>query len=497
MYTQANVLSEDKDSSKNLVSGEFERGYRGGARARRGCGVAGVWCGVAACAAWLLVLTVLRELQLARLRRDVADLSASLLAVDATVHTLQQKISNNRLFDEFKTLEDTIYADEDISSIPVEDHPSGQDRQSFDPQGKLDGLTVLEDDDDDDDGDDLDDEDYGDEESGDYYPDYDKHKMNSNMLKSEDLSGSVVTLGGRLDNSEKIREIKRMLNENPEMPDIALAALTPPAHAAQNNAARNNAAQNDAAQSDAAQSDATQNGAAQRRRRSVFPDSPLDAVDEFAAPRMIKNDQRRVPKKFSLPATEAPLPLAVTHASRIARNSEDEVGQRRPFIAAHFHGNTSHLNTQTHEHYKGNGLVRLAHGAHHDVWYPSPWTLASPRRPTLTQSGHVHVHHTGVYLVYVQIYYLDSHDVISWVLHRTNPSTEGRDTLLQCAQTSHSSEPVDRPNSCYSAAALFLRQGDRLAVRNTGGSRHSLMQPEKSFIGLVQLADTIEPDQEL
>ncbi|CAG9135919.1 unnamed protein product [Plutella xylostella] len=271
-----------------------------------------------------------------------------------------------------------------------------------------------------------------------------------------------------------------------------LAALTPPAHAAQNNAARNNAAQNDAAQNDAAQSDATQ-----RRRRSVFPDSPLDAVDEFAAPRMIKNDQRRVPKKFSLPATEAPLPLAVTHASRIARNSEDEAGQRRPFIAAHFHGNTSHLNTQTHEHYKGNGLVRLAHGAHHDVWYPSAWTLASPRRPTLTQGGHVHVHHTGVYLVYVQIYYLDSHDVISWVLHRTNPSTEGRDTLLQCAQTSHSSEPVDRPNSCYSAAALFLRQGDRLAVRNTGGSRHSLMQPEKSFIGLVQLADTIEPDQEL
>ncbi|CAG9135918.1 unnamed protein product [Plutella xylostella] len=113
-----------------------------------------------------------------------------------------------------------IYADEDIGSIPVEDPPSGQDRQSFDPQGKLDGLTVLEDDDDDDDGDDLDDEDYGDEESGDYYPDYDKHKMNSNMLKSEDLSGSVVTLGGRLDNSEKIREIKRMLNENPEMPDI-------------------------------------------------------------------------------------------------------------------------------------------------------------------------------------------------------------------------------------------------------------------------------------
>lgn len=96
-----------------------------------------------------------------------------------------------------------------------------------------------------------------------------------------------------------------------------------------------------------------------------------------------------------------------------------------------------------------------------------------------------------------QIYYLDSHDVISWVLHRTNPATEGRETLLQCAQSAHSSEPYDKPNSCFSASALFLRKGDKLAVRNTGGSRHSLMQQEKSFIGLIQLADTMEPDREI
>lgn len=96
-----------------------------------------------------------------------------------------------------------------------------------------------------------------------------------------------------------------------------------------------------------------------------------------------------------------------------------------------------------------------------------------------------------------QIYYLDSHDVISWVLHRTNPEIDGRETILQCAQSAHSTDHTDKPNSCFSAAALFLKAGDRLAVRNTGGDRHSLMQPEKSFIGLVKLADAEDPTQEL
>lgn len=53
---------------------------------------------------------------------------------------------------------------------------------------------------------------------------------------------------------------------------------------------------------------------------------------------------------------------------------------------------------------------------------------------------------------------------------------------------------MDKPNSCFSAAALFLKSGDKLAVRNTGGDRHSIMQPEKSFIGLVKLADAEDPN---
>lgn len=86
--------------------------------------------------------------------------------------------------------------------------------------------------------------------------------------------------------------------------------------------------------------------------------------------------------------------------------------------------------------------------------------------------------------------------MISWVLHRTSSDSDDRDTLLQCARTSPSFETRDKPNSCFSASALLLREGDRLAVRNTGGDRHALMQPEKSFIGLVKLADADVPEEE-
>lgn len=95
-----------------------------------------------------------------------------------------------------------------------------------------------------------------------------------------------------------------------------------------------------------------------------------------------------------------------------------------------------------------------------------------------------------------QIYYLDDHDVISWVLYRTNPEIEGREKILQCAQSTHSNGS-EKANSCFSASAIFLKAGDKLAVRNTGGDRHSLMQPEKSFIGLIKLADAEDPNQEL
>ncbi|CAG9581758.1 unnamed protein product [Danaus chrysippus] len=448
MYTNKDSLKDVKDLSKNLMSGEFERRYIGSdnGRRRKGCVIMGLSVGLLA--VWLLVLTVVREVQINNLRQEVNQLTANMIAISANVMSLNQKLSSNRLFNEFKNLEDTIYADEDQDSNFVETKDKvGQSDESLD---KLRGLTVLEDESQLGDDEDLYDGDE-DAESGDWYPDYDRRRekvgtTNMVRLKPEDFVGNVAT--------EDITTLKNMLNKDPELPNYLPETS--------------------------------------RKRRSLFSDSTPE--NDFVPPRSVsKLEERRKTKKFF---PEESSKTAAHPVSRTARNSNDE--ERRPFIAAHFHGNTSHLSTEIHEHFKGNGLVRVAHGAAHDVWYPSGWTLASPHpRPTLTRNGHVHVHHSGVYFVYVQIYYLDSHDVISWVLHRTGAYSEGRDTLLQCAQSSHSAERLDKPNSCFSAAALFLRAGDRLAVRNTGGDRHSLMQPEKSFIGLVKLADASEPDYEL
>ncbi|XP_021185603.3 protein eiger [Helicoverpa armigera] len=481
MYTQTN-MKESQDISKTLMSGDFERQFRGAmvekTDRRWQTWLITLAVVVGALLAWLLVFTIVREVQIRQLRHEVDELTANMIAVSANVKSLSQKIEKNKLFNEFKELQDTIYADEDISSI-VDGKEDPKDR-TYDSLEKLHGLTVLEDENLGDDEDLLDTGE--DAESGDWYPDYDKraqHIGTTNMvhLRPEDFVDSDMSFGDKSVLSN-IREIRRRLNENPEDPDLPeLAPVPTPVHPTK-----------------------PTDEELSRDKRSVISDSSADSIDEYAAPRvMAKTDDRRKSKKFAPNLDYVPAAKMAMHTvTRTVRNSDYEEGARRPFVAAHFHGNTSHLSPEIHEHYKGNGLVRVSHGAAHDVWYPAPWTVASPHpRPTLTRNGHVRVHHTGVYLVYVQIYYLDSHDTISWVLHRTNPEIEGRETLLQCTQSTHSTDHIDKPNSCFSAAALFLKANDMLAVRNTGGDRHSLMQPEKSFIGLIKLADAEDPVQEL
>lgn len=109
MYTQSESLKDVKDLSKNLMSGEFERQYTGMEKSRRRRGgtiVLGI--AVGALAVWLLVLTILREVQLARLQAQVDELSANMMEMTVNVVSLNTKLTNNRLFNEFKTLEDTV-----------------------------------------------------------------------------------------------------------------------------------------------------------------------------------------------------------------------------------------------------------------------------------------------------------------------------------------------------------------------------------------------------
>jgi hypothetical protein len=112
MYTQTENLKETKDMSQNLMSGDFERQYRNrvveqGSRRRQACFIT-FSVTVAVLVIWLLALTVVREVQITRLRKEVEELSAHIIAVEANVNAVNHKISNNKLFNEFNTLEDTV-----------------------------------------------------------------------------------------------------------------------------------------------------------------------------------------------------------------------------------------------------------------------------------------------------------------------------------------------------------------------------------------------------
>lgn len=108
MYTQTDPLKGSKDLSKNFVSGDFE--YREDAtakcRRRQICRTVTVVV-VGLVLAGLVALSVLREVQLGRLRRDLDDVSADVLAIKVTLKSLNQKLLNRKIIG-FKDLDDTV-----------------------------------------------------------------------------------------------------------------------------------------------------------------------------------------------------------------------------------------------------------------------------------------------------------------------------------------------------------------------------------------------------
>lgn len=95
--------------SKNLVSGDFEKQYRDDImteKPRRRHMHLFLGVSVGALAIWMIVLTVVREVQITRLRFEVDELTANMIAVTANVKSLNQKLAENRLFNEIN--DDTV-----------------------------------------------------------------------------------------------------------------------------------------------------------------------------------------------------------------------------------------------------------------------------------------------------------------------------------------------------------------------------------------------------
>lgn len=83
---------------------------------------------------------------------------------------------------------------------------------------------------------------------------------------------------------------------------------------------------------------------------------------------------------------------------------------------------------------------------------------------------------------FLQVHYLDEHSVNAYeVFVNTEP-------FLRCVTSTHSESSLPKANTCYTAGASFLREGDKLFLRDIEPMRYSVLQPSKTFFGLIRLA---------
>lgn len=85
-----------------------------------------------------------------------------------------------------------------------------------------------------------------------------------------------------------------------------------------------------------------------------------------------------------------------------------------------------------------------------------------------------------------QVHYLDEHGVNAYeVFVNTEP-------FLRCVTSAAPETTAPKPNTCYTAGASVLREGDKLFLRDIEPLRYSVLQPSKTFFGLIRLAPVSE-----
>ena len=90
----------------------------------------------------------------------------------------------------------------------------------------------------------------------------------------------------------------------------------------------------------------------------------------------------------------------------------------------------------------------------------------------------------------MQVHYLDGHVINAYeVFVNTEP-------FLRCVTSAPAlaaAEAMNPPaaaaaNTCYTAASTPLREGDKLFLRDIEPMRYSVLEPSKTFFGLVRIA---------
>ncbi|XP_046383895.1 uncharacterized protein LOC124154301 isoform X2 [Ischnura elegans] len=149
-------------------------------------------------------------------------------------------------------------------------------------------------------------------------------------------------------------------------------------------------------------------------------------------------------------------------------------------LALHFDGNTSKYSLG-HRHFEGNGLLRHPDGIFRD-WKMKEWGNHLSRQHRLQENeGTLTIRESGIYFVYAQVYYYDTHDVNGFqVIVNESP-------VLQCTTMTHGAGHT-KANTCFTGGMVELHTGDTLLIKDIEALRYSIFQPEKSFFGLFRVA---------
>ncbi|XP_046455582.1 uncharacterized protein LOC124203051 isoform X2 [Daphnia pulex] len=121
----------------------------------------------------------------------------------------------------------------------------------------------------------------------------------------------------------------------------------------------------------------------------------------------------------------------------------------------------------------------------HTSWKiaPSNWDSPLKTTPLVKIDGAIlTVKQSGLYFIYAQVHYLDEHSTNAYeVFINTEP-------FLRCITSAFSETSFPKANTCYTAAATQLREGDKLFLRDIEPLRYSVLQPSKTFFGLIRMA---------
>jgi len=157
-------------------------------------------------------------------------------------------------------------------------------------------------------------------------------------------------------------------------------------------------------------------------------------------------------------------------------------GKRMKITAVHFEGDSSSLESRRNQEYQGNNKVKLNKNEYIH-WQPAEWTNSHgmDRYFSMDSNGVLTVKDHGMFLIYAQVFYSDDHDVNGYVIELNNR------VHYQCTTMTHTTSRVTKINSCYTSGLIHLRNGDKIQLRDIGNHRSVLLEPSKSFFGLIKI----------